>query len=125
MGDWIAPLDPRYGEKTVISCPLEGNPPASYQWYFEKWPKNISHNDRMPINPGSYLNITFLNNNRTLYFNDTKEEHSGYYICSAENHLGNKTYDDLEPLYIQSKVITITLLQFAIICISPFRMYSF
>ena len=109
LGDWIVPLDPSYGQEVVISCPLEGNPPALYQWYFEKLLNNKSYSDRVPIHPGSYLNITFLNNNRTLYFNETKEDHNGHYICNAENHLGNKTYHHLKPLYIQSKIITVTL----------------
>ena len=88
-GHWVAPLFPDHGEELVISCPLEGNPPASYQWYFEKALENGSYSDSVPIQPGSYRNITLLNNNQTLFFSEIKEEHNGRYTCNAENSLGS------------------------------------
>ena len=106
FGEWIVPLNPSYDEETVMSCPLDGNPSTSYKWYFEKLQNYTrSHSYRVPIHPDSYLNITFLNNNRTLYFSNVKEEHNGYYTCNAENHLGNKTYDKFKLFNIQSKMI--------------------
>ena len=72
-----------------MSCPLEGNPPASYHWYFEKLYDDDSHIHTVSIQPGNYLNITLLNNNRTLFFSGIKEEHNGYYTCNAENSLGS------------------------------------
>ena len=90
-GQWVAPQFPDYGEELVISCPLEGNPPASYKWNFEKALEGGSYSDvSVPIQPGSYRNITLLNNNRTLYFEEFNEEHNGYYSCYAENFLGNR-----------------------------------
>ena len=88
-GQWLVPQYPSYGESVVMSCPLEGNPPASYQWYFEKSYDNGSHSQREPIQPGNYLNITLLNNNQTLFFSEIKEEHNGRYTCNAENSLGS------------------------------------
>ena len=58
----------------------------------------------MPIHPDSYLNITFLNNDRTLFFSEVREEHNGNYICNADNYLGNKTSDKLKLSNIKGKV---------------------
>ena len=108
-----------------MSCPLEGNPSASYQWYFEKLLNhNRSYSDRVPIHPDSYLNITFLNNDRTLFFNKVREEHNGNYICNADNYLGNKTSVKLELSDIKSKVNG-NIHYNVNICISPFRMHYF
>ena len=89
-----------------MSCPLEGNPAASYQWYFEKvldYGVPDIHN-KVLIQPNNNLNITLLNNNRTLYFEKVNEEHNLYYICSAKNSLGNKTLYILPiPMQIKSK----------------------
>ena len=101
-GQWISPLYPTYSQDIVMSCPLEGNPPASYQWYFEKLLDNGDTNDRVLIQPNNYLNITLLNNNRTLYF-EFKEEHNGYYVCSAKNSLGNMTHSSFPSVEVQSK----------------------
>ena len=84
-----------------MSCPLVGNPPASYQWYFEKLQDDGSYSDRAPIQPANSLNITFLNNNQTL-FGQFIEERNGYYSCYAENFLGNETMY-FSPLRVHSK----------------------
>ena len=101
-GQWIIPLHPSYGQYLVISCPLEGNPSPSYQWYFEKFLEGGEVDDRVPIHPYGYLNITLLNNDRTLFF-EFKEEHNGYYICSAENFLGNTNYSGFPLVKVHSK----------------------
>ena len=84
FGQWITPLHPTSGQEVVISCPLEGNPLASYWWYF----KALDHNDTVLIQPGNNFNIRLLNKNRTLYFERFEEHHNGNYICNAENFLG-------------------------------------
>ena len=101
-GKWISPLNPTYSQDIVISCPLEGNPAASYQWYFEKLMDNGDVYNRVIIQPNSNLNITLLNNNRTLFF-EVKEEHNGYYICSAKNSLGNMTYSSFPSVEVAKK----------------------
>ena len=99
---WVNPLIPKYNQRVVIACPLKGNPDASYQWYLKKG----LNNDVVLIQPHSNLNITFLNNNRTLYFDKFKEEHNGNYICSAKNYLGNNTHY-FPPMTVHSKYIHI------------------
>lgn len=101
-GEWIVPLHPSYGQEVVISCPLEGNPPASYQWYLER-SNDISTNGSIAIHAHSYLNITLLNNNRTLYFSEFKEEHNGTYICHAENFLAKTTYSHFPSVTVESE----------------------
>ena len=56
-----------------MSCPLEGNPPASYQWYFKKALEDGSYSDSMPIQPDRFSNITLLNNDQTLFFGSSKK----------------------------------------------------
>ena len=86
----------------MISCPLEGNPPASYQWYFKKSLDNGSQSDdRILIKQNNYLKL--LNNNRTLYFEEFKEENNGRYICTAKNSLGNRTYMDFPQIEVNSE----------------------
>ena len=87
-----------------MSCPLEGNPAASYQWYFEKLVDYGRYDDGVLIQPNSKLNITFpYKNNRTLYFVEFKEEHNGHYICNAKNSLGNKNYSYFPQIRVYSK----------------------
>lgn len=103
-GEWIASLIPTYGQEIVISCPLEGNPSTSYQWYFATLlDHNICNKNRSAIHPDSYLNITLYNNNRTLYFREFNEDHNGCYSCSAKNILGNATFLDFPPIQVSSK----------------------
>ena len=103
-GEWISPLYPIYSQDLVMSCPLEGNPPASYQWYFEKSLGDGRLDDAMLIQPNNNLNITLLNNNRTLFI-EFEEEHNGHYICSAKNSLGNMNHTIFPPLEVQSEWI--------------------
>ena len=107
-GQWILPLYPIYSQDLVMSCPLEGNPPASYQWYFEKSLGNSKLDDGVQIQPNNDLNITLLNNNRTLFI-EFKEEHNGHYICCAKNSLGNMTYSSFPPVEVQSKCMDFDL----------------
>ena len=86
-----------------MSCPLEGNPLASYQWYFNRLSHSGSNNGSVAIHGDSNLNITLLNNNRTLYFREFKEEHNGTYVCSAENLLGRTTYSHFPPVEVESE----------------------
>ena len=115
LGQWMIPLDHYYGQRLVMSCPLEGNPSASYQWYFEKRLDceevingvvihcyNI-FDDGVLIQTNSTLNITLLNNNRTLFFEGLHEEHNGRYTCSAKNLLGNKIYTFRRKIQVDSK----------------------
>ena len=88
-----------------MSCPLEGNPPASYQWYFEKALEDGLYIDSVPIQPNRHSNIILLNNDRTLFFEEFKEEHNGNYSCYAENFLGNKI-KYFGSFYVHSKWIT-------------------
>ena len=105
-GEWVVPQYPSYGQEIVISCPLEGNPPASYQWYYAMELDDCSESkNRSAIHPGNYFNITILNNNQTLFFREFNENHNGCYICNAKNFLGNKTYLDFQPLEVNSKYI--------------------
>ena len=69
FGQWITPLHP-----------LEGNPTATYQWYFEKSLDYGEYEDGVQIQPNSNLNITLIYNRRILYFVEFKEEHNGHYI---------------------------------------------
>ena len=103
FGQWITPLHPTSGQKVVISCPLEGNPPASYRWYF----KALDHNDRVLIQPGNNLNIRLLNKNRTLYFERFEEHHNGNYICNAENFLGKMMNITSPEMKVNSEYTTI------------------
>ena len=96
-----------------MSCPLKGNPPASYQWYFKKSPDD----DLVLMQSPSSLNITLLNNDRTLYFEELKEEHDGYYVCSAKNFLGSKTYS-FQHLLLQGKYTIDNLSMILILYIS-------
>ena len=98
---WITPFLPIYGQQVVMSCPLEGNPSALYQWYHEK--SLLHYGDGVLIQPNSNLNITLLNNNRTLFFENIAEEHNGRYICNAKNLLGNKNYTLPPPIQVDSK----------------------
>ena len=105
-GEWIAPLIPSYGQRVVISCPLEGNPSASYQWYFAPllgMDTDRCNKNRSVIHSKDHLNITLLNNNQTLYFRDFNEDHNGCYICNAKNFLGNETYLGFLPIQVYSK----------------------
>ena len=89
--EWINPIYPKYSEETVISCPLEGNPAALYQWYFTRYEEGRHSNATVLTYPNNY-NVTLLNNNRTLYIGEFHEEHNGKYSCSAENFLGKNTF---------------------------------
>lgn len=102
---WIIPLGPSRGQEIVVSCPLEGNPPASYQWYFKHLLNDDTLSKRIPIYPDNNLNVTFLNNNRTLFFRSFEEVHNGYYSCSAENIFRNAMYEGFPPLEVHSKSI--------------------
>ena len=99
------PLYPSHGQEIVASCPLEGNPPASYQWYFEHLINDTTHSKRIPMYPDNYPNITFLNNNRTLFFHNFEEKHNGKYLCNAENIFGHTMFEDFLPLEVHSKLI--------------------
>ena len=99
FGRWISPLYPLYSQHLVMSCPLEGNPSASYQWYLNK---SINY-DVVLIQPQNNLNIKFLNNNRTLYFEEFNEEHNGRYVCSAKNSFGSRAYSHLPTKEVFSK----------------------
>lgn len=114
-GQWMIPLVHFYGQRLVMSCPLEGNPSASYQWYFEKRLDLEKHadgvikhyyeyDDGVLIQPKSILNISLLNNNRTLVFEALHEAHNGRYNCSAKNLLGNKNYT-FPDIHVDSKCI--------------------
>ena len=117
LGEWITPLYPYYGQRLVMSCPLEGNPSAAYQWYHEKFicdEKYINgmliyynkyDDDAVLIQPNNILNITLLNNKRTLFFEGLHEAHNGRYTCSAKNLLGSKTYTFLQNIQVDSKWI--------------------
>lgn len=113
---WMRPLHPFYGQRLVMSCPLEGNPSASYQWYFEKLLyckeeiggvliDNKCYADGVLIQPNNTLNITLLkiSNNRTLFFEELHEQHNGRYTCSAKNLLGNKSYTFPQDIQVDSK----------------------
>ena len=113
-GQWMKPLYPYYGQQLVMSCPLEGNPSASYQWYFEKrldFEKYVDgvlirynkYDVGVLIQPNNILNITLLNINRTLFFEGLHEVHNGRYTCSAKNLLGNKNYTFLRNIQVDSK----------------------
>ena len=103
-GQWVIPSEHYYGQPVVMSCPLEGNPSASYQWYFEKrldceeYVGGVliycynKYDDGVLIQPNNTLNITLLNSDRTLFFEGLHEEHNGRYTCSAKNLLGSKNY---------------------------------
>ena len=103
FGQWITPLHPSYGQHLVMSCPLEGNPTATYQWYFEKSLDYGEYEDGVQIQPNSNLNITLIYNSRILYFVEFKEEHNGHYICNAKNFLGNKNYTYFPSIHVHSK----------------------
>ena len=96
-------MHPSYGQEVVISCPLEGNPLVLYQWYFNRSSADGSSNGSVAIHGDSNLNITLLNNNRTLYFSEFKEEHNGTYICTAENLLGKTTFSHFPPVEVGSE----------------------
>lgn len=112
-GQWMIPLHPSYGQQLVIHCPLEGNPSASYQWYYKKLKDCETEIDRVQIDykcyvrvliqPNNTLNITLLNNNRTLIFEALHEQHNGRYHCSANNLLGNKSYTFPQDIQVDSK----------------------
>ena len=105
-GEWIVPQYPSYGQEIVISCPLEGNPSALYQWFYDMETDTCSKSkNRSAIYPNNHLNITLLNNNQTLYFRKFNEDHNGCYICSAKNFLGIKTYSDFQSLEVDSKYL--------------------
>lgn len=97
------PEYPAYGQQLVITCPLEANPPASYQWYFRTLKDNGFFSDDEMLIHQDYLNISLLNNNRTLYFDSVKEEHNGEYDCIAENSLGNGTFTNFPRVQVNSK----------------------
>ena len=110
----MRPLYPYHGQKLVMSCPLEGNPSASYQWYHEKFldfEKEVNgvliryrgYDDGVLIQQNNTLNITLLNNNRTLLFEELHEVHNGRYNCSAKNLLGNKNYTISQNVQVDSK----------------------
>ena len=109
LEQWMIPLYHYYGQWLVMSCPLEGNPSALYQWYFEKCldceevVNGVKFDDAVLIQPNSTLNITLLNNNRTLFFEGLHEEHNGRYTCSAKNLLGNKNYTFQQKIQVDSK----------------------
>ena len=88
----------------MISCPLEGNPPAKYQWYFTRYEEGRYSNDTVLTYPNNY-NITLLNNNQTLYIEEFHEEHNGIYACSAENFLGKSTFRRFRTIKVKSKLI--------------------
>ena len=102
FGQWIIPLHPTAGQEVVISCPLVGNPPPSYQWYFKAYDRS----DTVLIQPHNNLNIALRNKNRTLYFETFKEHHNGKYICNAENFLG-KMIVRSPPMKVNSEYFTI------------------
>ena len=110
---WVTTLYPYYNQRFVMSCPLKGNPSASYQWYFKKF----RDNDLVLMQSPKNFNITILNNNRTLYFEELKEEHNGYYVCSAKNFLGNKRFSFLR-VHVQSKYTIYNLSLMLILYIS-------
>ena len=112
---WIRSLYPYYHQQLVMSCPLEGNPSASYQWYFEKsldYEGDVDgvlihdydkYDDGVLIQPNGPLNITLLDNSRTLFFEELHEEHNGKYTCSAKNFLGNKNFTSPQIIQVDSK----------------------
>ena len=101
-GEWVDPLRSSYNEELVISCPLEGNPPAKYQWNFTRY--EDGHDTVLTNN----YNVTLLNNNRTLHIEEFHEEHNGIYSCSAENFLGKSTFQRFRTIKVNSKLINYT-----------------
>ena len=95
-------LAPKLWSRGCDIMPSRGKPPASYQWYLER-SNDISTNGSIAIHADSYLNITLLNNNRTLYFSEFKEEHNGTYICHAENFLGKTNYSHFPSVTVESE----------------------
>jgi len=79
--------------KCTCSCPLEGNPQASYQWYF----KNESSERNDP-----FIMIDEERNDRHISIDEFLEEHNGRYLCSAENYLGTKNFT-FPPFHVSSK----------------------
>ena len=82
----------------MISCPLEGNPPASYQWYL-----NPTSSNELILIKDRQNNTRLLNNNRTLYVETFEEMHNGRYICSAKNILGHSNYSAFPSVDVNSK----------------------
>ncbi|XP_065910614.1 fibroblast growth factor receptor-like isoform X2 [Dysidea avara] len=98
---WINPLEPYYGQTLTLTCPLEGNPQASYKWYFLNETLQ-QRNDSFIMIDEEYResNGIFPQNSsdhRQLTIDKFLEQHNGHYFCSAENYLGSDNF--LFPLF--------------------------
>ena len=108
---WINPLEPYYGQTLTLTCPLEGNPQASYKWYFLNETLQ-QRNDSFIMIDEEYResNGIFPQNSsdhRQLTIDKFLEQHNGHYFCSAENYLGSDNF--LFPLFQVWSTYTIVI----------------
>lgn len=81
---FIKPLKPRTvlsDEVVLMEVEVDSKPNSSFQWFFNAMPLKVS-----PI-----VRVNVINNRAILMIEKFAEEHSGIYMCRAENVAGSVT----------------------------------
>lgn len=77
-----------------LTCPLEGNPPATYRW--ERYTVDLSEQLELPDN----LHFEFNDSGRSWEVDELEEKHNGVYMCYASNSLGTAKYWSIANFWI-------------------------
>lgn len=81
---FVKPLKPKtvlVDEVVLMEVEVESNPICSFQWFFNSMPLKVS--------PAIRVNV--INNRAILIIEQFSQEHSGIYMCRAENVAGSVT----------------------------------
>ena len=89
------PIQPIFGERFGLRCPLEANTPPVY-W----WKKFATLDMAEPVNLTDEL--TFTEDGRTWRVNSYTEEYNGMYVCYASNSLGVAEYVNVGLFYLHT-----------------------
>ena len=93
--EWLSgyPIQPIFGERFGLRCPLEANPTPEY-W----WKKFATLDMAEPVNLTD--DVTITEDQRVLMVNSYTEEHNGMYVCYASNSLGVVEYVNVGLFYL-------------------------
>ena len=92
---WLSgyPIQPIFGERFALRCPLEANPTPVY-----RWKKFATVDTAEPVNLTE--GVTFAEDGRVLMVDSYSEEYNGMYVCFASNSLGVAQYVNVGLFYL-------------------------
>ena len=85
--------EPVFGHPFQMMCPLVGTPDTLYYW--QKY-KTID----MSTKTNFSTDVQFSDSGQVWYVDVVTAEHSGMYVCRAENRWGEEVYVDTTNFYI-------------------------